>query len=227
MKIERITIEFGMTQSVGDYSNVRPEVELTAVLDENDDPAWVLAHLRETAVEVIHKMVDDELESTCREPKYYTGPLYSVSYATKRGLVVIHPAGAELPAAENWQERDPWRRYYNAPEKMRLETAMTRATMLVRDRHYDLLACHQGNYGDIPGLPDPGPEPQWHKKDLSGALLRLRVPEEQWEDIASLPHVDKDFLRAVYDNFRIQGLEACLPVIRDPLQALAYSDEEE
>ncbi|MCA9935975.1 MAG: hypothetical protein H6662_15705 [Ardenticatenaceae bacterium] len=216
MQIEKITVKFGMTQNLGNYTNCRPEIELQAIIDEHDDPAWEIAALREMAVEMVHKLVDDELEQAGEPPKYTKEPLYSVFYAIKRGIVVVSPAGAKLPEISNWLENDAWSRQYDMPPQMRLSTAMEKAALLAREHDYTLLDCSAGNFGDIPSLPDPGPEPTWHAKSLKRPFEHLQIPETEWEELAVLEHVTDGYLSMLYHhNLEREPLETRLTIIRE------------
>lgn len=226
MEIEKVVIKFGVTQNVGDYSNVRPEVELMAVLDVGDDPDLAIAHLRETATELIHGMVDDELELAGSEPKYFVGELYRISYADARGVVVICPVAAKLPEASNWQTSDLWRTYSRAPRAMRWDAAYRLGERLALEKGYQLVVCVNDGFDAIPGLPDPGPEPAWHAKNLQSNLRGLDIPESHWEEISVLQHVDKKYLAHLWHmNFENRPLAQRLEVIRAGV--MVDNDEEE
>ena len=62
MKVTHIEVEFGMTQNLGDYTNTRPSVKLTAELSEDDKPDLALYHLAVLARTAVQEIVDDELE---------------------------------------------------------------------------------------------------------------------------------------------------------------------
>lgn len=203
MKVTTIEFEFGLTQNVGDYSNVRPSVKMTAELDEGDTPWASLAELSDLVIDRIHCRTDDELELNGHQVKYYAGPLYQVQHSKVRGCVVIVPAGTELPQEQNWKERDSWSSHIyegNFPSNMRLGTAQRAANLLAQNRDYLLIPCPDGDLIGLPPLPDPGPEPLWHQKGLERYLNSLRIDHDAWEELATLDHVNEDYLREVYSK---------------------------
>ncbi|MBX3014837.1 MAG: hypothetical protein KF832_25175 [Caldilineaceae bacterium] len=115
MHITQITINFSETCNLGDYSNTKPSVELTAQLDVTDDVHVVLDELVTTAKGVIHEKIDNELERVGKPPKYWDGERYDVIYSYRNQFVAIVPAatisqldggfsryleGVRLPAAQ-------------------------------------------------------------------------------------------------------------------------------
>lgn len=92
MRITQITINFTETCNLGDYSNTKPSVELTAILDAGDDVQAVLGELVATAKGVIHDKIDDELERVDKPPKYWQGDRYDVIYSHTTRFVAIVPA---------------------------------------------------------------------------------------------------------------------------------------
>jgi hypothetical protein len=54
MEIKQISVKFGMTQNLGDYTNCRPEVGFMAVLSSADDVGDVIAELDGLATDHIH-----------------------------------------------------------------------------------------------------------------------------------------------------------------------------
>lgn len=92
MRITQITIGFTETVNLGDYSNTKPSVELTALLDAGDDVPTVIDELVATAKSVIHEKVDDELERVEKPPKYWAGARYDVIYSHTTKFVAIVPA---------------------------------------------------------------------------------------------------------------------------------------
>lgn len=92
MRITQITVNFTETCNLGDYSNTKPSVELTATLDAGDDVQAVLGELVATAKSVIHDKIDDELERVDKPPKYWSGERYDVIYSMTTRFVAIVPA---------------------------------------------------------------------------------------------------------------------------------------
>lgn len=92
MRITQITINFTETCNLGDYSNTKPSVELTAILDASDHVIDVLQELVATAKSVIHEKVDEELERVGKPPKYWDRERYDVIYSHTTRFVAIVPA---------------------------------------------------------------------------------------------------------------------------------------
>lgn len=200
MKVTSVEFEFGMTQNLGDYTNTRPSVKLVAEVDEDDDPSKVLDDLMGRAILAVHHIVDEELEAAGRQVKYYRGPLYRVWHSELRRCVVITEAEDEPPIEENWKHRDHWSSYisgHNFPTNMRWETAR-RASLQVQKDDWVFIDCSDGDFSTIPPLPDAGPEPLWHQKDLDYYLRNMRIDTTVWESLAALEHVTKGYLQEVY-----------------------------
>lgn len=78
MKLTQITVSYGETQSLPEYSNTKPQLTLTAALDDGDDPAAVEAELWGRAKAAVHEQIDLALESCGKAAKYSTEPRYQV-----------------------------------------------------------------------------------------------------------------------------------------------------
>lgn len=78
MKLTQITVSYGETQSLPEYSNVKPNITLTAALDDGDDPAAVEAELWQQAQAAVHEQIDLALEANGRAAKHSTEPRYQV-----------------------------------------------------------------------------------------------------------------------------------------------------
>lgn len=78
MKLTQITVSYGVTQSLPEYSNVKPQATFTATLDDGDDPYEVESQLWDLARHAVHTQVDNALEANDRPAKYSTEPRYQV-----------------------------------------------------------------------------------------------------------------------------------------------------
>lgn len=78
MIITSITVSYGETQSLPEYSNVKPAVTLTAELDADDDAAAVEAALWEQAKQSVHAQIDSALELNGKPAKYDPCPRFQV-----------------------------------------------------------------------------------------------------------------------------------------------------
>lgn len=205
MEINQITITYSRTQSLGNYSNVKPGVTLTATLQPGESLTAAAIDLLKTAKTLVHEEIDAALEADGSQPMFCAGPLFAVRYASKRNLVVIHPAGDDLPPAQNWREHDRWHVLHRA---VRPETARRDAEQHAANTNMLLLDCSDGDYGRIPGLPDPGPEPLWRVKNLERSFRQLRIDEGAWQELAQLDHVTPKYLDALYKADAEMNLDA-------------------
>lgn len=78
MRITQITVSYGETQSLPEYSNVKPNLTLTATLAENDDPSEAEALMWQHAKLHVHEQIDLALEANGRPAKYSTEPRFQV-----------------------------------------------------------------------------------------------------------------------------------------------------
>lgn len=196
-----------------------------------DDALLELTH---TAVETAHRLVDDELERAGLQVKYYDGPLYRADYSKLRQCIVIAPADADLPAVENWKERDSWNKAsYDYPVAMRHAAALEAANQRQADTNYQIYDCTSGDFSRLPPLPDPGPEPAWHQKDLKRPFNQLRITDENlMEELAQLEHVTRTYLQELYKNDaeRHHSTEELIALIREgrafpPREAVPHFDD--
>lgn len=92
MRITQVTVNFSETCNLGDYSNTKPSIELTALLDAGDDVYGVLDSLVAIAKRVLHDKIDEELERVSKPPKYWDGQRWDVIYSHTTQFVAIVPA---------------------------------------------------------------------------------------------------------------------------------------
>jgi len=133
MNIESVTVGLSLTESLPDYCNVRPSLNVTARLEPGEDAAAVVASLDAQVRAYVEGQVDDALEAAGRAPKYYHGPLYSLLFWRERHALVILPADVEhhtLPG-----------KWYTQYDKARLETARRRAAREAAENDYQVLDC--------------------------------------------------------------------------------------
>jgi hypothetical protein len=78
MQITQITVSYGETQSLPEYSNVKPNITITATLDAGDTPETVEAELWYHAKAAVHAEIDAALERNGRPAKYDPAPRYQV-----------------------------------------------------------------------------------------------------------------------------------------------------
>lgn len=202
MQVKTIEIEYGLTVNLGNYSNAKPVVKLVAELAESDDTESSLDALIDLARRRVQEIADDELEQSGNEVKYSNESLYQVYSSDLRKCTVVARAGLEMPKEKNWRDSDRWQPEYGRfPRRMRYETAKAQAEVVHESKGDDYLLVYAANSRDLqtflPHLPDPGPEPQWSKKNLQHKLKNLGIPESQWEEYAALEHFNEAFLESV------------------------------
>jgi hypothetical protein len=78
MILTQITVSYGGTQSLPEYSNTKVNISLTATIDPDDDPADVERVLWEHAKESAHAQIDAALEANGKAAKYDPAPRYQV-----------------------------------------------------------------------------------------------------------------------------------------------------
>ena len=78
MKITQITVSYGATQSLPSYSNVKPQLALTATIDDGEDPQEVEAQLWDMVKNAVHQQIDLALEACDQAAKYSAEPRFQV-----------------------------------------------------------------------------------------------------------------------------------------------------
>lgn len=168
MRITQISVNITETCNLGDYSNTKPSIELSAQLDATDDPAMVLESLINMAKEHVHAAVDLERLAVGREPKYYTGPVFACLNSSRYNFYAIVPAGhPKIPHA------------YAEARRLPLQWAMQNIER--NDDFGDRLFfnCSDGNLTDLLA------HIEWKEQEIQKAELeRKRRQEEerrQWQ----------------------------------------------
>lgn len=232
MQIEVIEFEFGMTQNLGDYTNVRPSLKLVARLVEGDDYNEAIGELTRQAIDNVHDIVDDELEQAGRQIKYSFVQLYQVRRSDIRKCTVLFPANTTLPDERTWRDKDYWSRPSvdrDHPDRMRIQLAQVVAMTDAETSGCELFFCTDGNLTVIPPLPDPGPEPLWHQKGLEQDFKAMRIGAELWEELAGLDWVTSSYTSELRrQNWGVSADEIVAQIRGNtPLPIEAEEDEEE
>lgn len=168
MKITQITVSYGETQSLPEYSNVKPNLTLTATLDESDDPTEAEALMWQHAKLHVHEQIDAALEANGKPAKYSTEPRYQVLYTywndwEHRGetkppqYVIIAPDAMKLDRYGYAQ------RIIADSSRVRYSHAQSLATELMGQRNegYTLIDCASGDLTALNlaiGAPNSNPE---------------------------------------------------------------------
>lgn len=107
VNITQITVSYGETQSLPEYSNVKPSITLTATVGDGEMPEDVERSLWRHAIAAVHDQIDTALEANGKPAKYSTEPRYQImrTYHDRYGnkgkpeppkIVVILPNELEL-----------------------------------------------------------------------------------------------------------------------------------
>lgn len=95
MQVTEIKFTMGLTVNTGDYSNVRPELTATAVLDENDDHEQSIMELSQSVISHLHQIADSELQEHGQPPRYAKPEtLYIAGADHKHKAIALYPAFA-------------------------------------------------------------------------------------------------------------------------------------
>lgn len=202
MRITTITIKLGETVNLGNYSNFRPEISATAEIGLGEDVDREMVRLTRVVQEQLEDLVDDALEQAEMEPKY-TPSLFGVRINKLRGVVVVFDKRLKLPEQQTWRDKDRWEWVDGSAHFMRQHSAMDAAVDISQQQGLSFhFIGNQAHLDRLPGLPDPGAEPLWYTKELQPGLTALHIPQEIWEQVGDLPHVDAVYLREFYDWYR-------------------------
>jgi hypothetical protein len=155
VNITQITVSYGETQSLPEYSNVKPSLTLTAVLSEGEDAAEAEAELWTHAKNAVREQIDQALEANDKAAKWSGEPRYQVmeTYWDKWS----HKGEAEppqyviiLPNAINL-ERDAYAQKFVSSgragdaRKVRYDHARRIAAEVCAERGYTLIDCSDGD----------------------------------------------------------------------------------
>ena len=175
MHITQITVSYGETQSLPEYSNVKPSLTLTATLDTTDDPAEAEALLWTQAKNAVREQIDLALEANGKAAKWSAEPRYQVMQSywdqwSHKGevkppqYVIILPNSVNPPHDAYAQKLIHAGHYSGDARKLRYEHARRIAESVVEDRDdgpYTLLDCSNGDLTPLNlaiGAPESNPE---------------------------------------------------------------------
>jgi hypothetical protein len=172
MQITQITVSYGETQSLPEYSNVKPSITLTAVLNDGEDTVTIEAELWQHAKTAVREQIDLALEVNNIPAKYSTDPRFqvlktrSVSYYDRDKielpkLVAIIPNETKLDdrfVHAGW--RDSRKLRYGHALRLAAETA---------EEGYTIVDCADGDLSRLAAAlpPKPAEQPQRATDGLS------------------------------------------------------------
>ncbi len=135
MHIESVTVGLSLTESLPDYCNVRPSLNVTARLEPGEDVAAVVAALDAQVRAYVEGQVDDALEASDRPPKYYQGQRCQLYLWQQRHALVILPANVAV--------RDLPGKWVARSVEVRPATARRLAAQEATEHGYQVLDCPQ------------------------------------------------------------------------------------
>jgi hypothetical protein len=155
MKITQITVSYGATQSLPEYSNVKPNLTLTATLDEGDVPGEVEAELWAHVRSEVHAQIDLALEASGQPARYDPCERFQVlrtyrDHYARPGVdqpplfVVIVPDGVKLDE-ETYGRRFLSVGYSSSSRNLRPGHAMQVAAEVVTQDGATLIDCSDGD----------------------------------------------------------------------------------
>jgi len=135
MPIKSVSVGLSLTESLPDYCNVRPSLNVTAELEPGESPETLVRALDELVRTYVEGRVDDALEAAGRAPKYHQGQRHQLYLWQQRHALVILPtdvAVRDLPG--QWQARSA---------EVRPATARRLAAQEAAAHGYEILDCPQ------------------------------------------------------------------------------------
>lgn len=169
MNITQITVSYGETQSLPEYSNVKPSITITATLDPGEKPETAEAELWFHAKQAVHAQIDLALEANDRAAKYDPAPRYQVmrtyndAYGPNRDkpkvpiIVVVLPN--ELGTKERFDNRFVHAGYHES-RMLRYDHAMRVAHKAAQENDAEIIDCADGDLSRLEAALARSPEPE-------------------------------------------------------------------
>ena len=174
MKRTSITVGITRTQSLGNYSNVRPTITQTVELDEGDDEEAIRSQLKAEAQDFVEALIDEALEADGQRARFSNEPRFQIIVTTERyvgdwsnrqklsppeQLIVILPnARRTIVDGSSWFQHLP-----TGPARgVRLGHAISLAVdFMAENPGYQLITCDDDDLARLPPwIFDPVPEPE-------------------------------------------------------------------
>lgn len=87
--ITQITVTYGLTHNLGNYSDVRPEVSLTSAVSPYENIEHIVKEMESFAVSRVQALVDDALESHKQSAYYSLETRYDLFTNPKERMLVV------------------------------------------------------------------------------------------------------------------------------------------
>jgi hypothetical protein len=142
MKITSVTVEYGLTENLGDYNNVRPSVRITADVLEGEDPDDVFGELWERAEDEVKEGVNQALEAHGRPALYHEGPRFDAVRAGNNVFVIPSKHGLD-------REVESWLYWLRGEKGHRYEHALELAEVMADERGTVVVDCSDGGLSPV------------------------------------------------------------------------------
>ena len=96
MTITEIRVGISLTHNLGDYSNIKPEISLTATMHPQEDVLVAVDQLRQAALQHCYYTVDHHLEHEGRPAHYAHDPRFNAVVFSDEQLVYLAPEGSMI-----------------------------------------------------------------------------------------------------------------------------------
>lgn len=158
MNITQITVNWQQTQSLPEYSNIKPSLSLTAQLQDGDNVDEVIIQLRDQARSFVQEHIDEALERNDVPAKYSEDPRFDVyvhGRGTDRKMAIVpsgvfdakqfyrlqsgHRIGKAISLAQTDRQQGTWFKTYFSPEIAELiaiDDALDAAAQAARAARY-------------------------------------------------------------------------------------------
>lgn len=201
MNITQITVSYGETQSLPEYSNVKPNITITAMLDAGEDIAIIEAQLWSQAKAAVREQIDLALEANNIPAKWSTEPRYQVlktrtnSYYD-RGKAEPPKLVAIIPNALKLDDRFVHAGYHDS-RKLRAGHAARLAAAVAEEQGYTIVDCSDGNVSRLLALlPEEvkaeEPPAEGAPSPVADELLRQGRDPEDYHEIDDEDDLDED-----------------------------------
>lgn len=189
MKIESITVSYGVTQSLPEYNNIKTSVTLAAALDADDDPTAVHGDLLAMIKAAIHAEVDTTMEAHDLPARYSTESRFQVVRTYQHRCdtegfsdhcVAILPDACSLPRGYD--------HIYDVPRGVRYGYAVNKAWAYADVQNVLLIDCSDGDLSRLPVLRPVAATPQ--EEDDGIEILTIDEMLDRLEDENGIPDAD-------------------------------------
>lgn len=186
IEVTEVSVHYGETKSLPDYSNVKPGYSLKATVKPGQDPEEVAETLMAECKRMTWEDCDAALEREGRRAHFWTGPRFDLRVHSDDWLAVIVPSEAELPKA--------WRNVHCPKSGWRLEALRK----YIQEDYGKLTIADFSFEENLEALPELGEyEAIW--LEYNGQTYCLLLPLDFDEKL--LPEIWQDYRRTRHSNY--------------------------